>query len=132
MRGISGLYKFLSLSHSIKTEGLQTPTSSVVMLCVWSFMIVSLIVIEKTWVQLVHQTIVLFFFFTTSYFVLPISIMLEGKFNMKLIPGFDGLASGLSVVKWVEKSELVCKMCIVKHLEHIISLRLLGGAFGVY
>lgn len=31
-----------------------------------------------------------------------------------------------------QKAELVCKMCIVRHLGHIIPLRLLSGGFVVY
>lgn len=50
--------------------------------------------------------------------------MLEGKFDKKIIPEFDGSVSGPSVVKWVEKAELVYKMCSVKQLEQIILLRL--------
>ena len=58
--------------------------------------------------------------------------MTEGKFDLKLIPEFDGSASGLSVVEWMEKAELVCKMCQVKHMEFIIPLRLMDGAFTIF
>ena len=58
--------------------------------------------------------------------------MTEGKFDLKLIPEFDGSASGTSVVEWMEKAELVCKVCQVKHMEFIIPLRLMGGAFTVF
>ena len=58
--------------------------------------------------------------------------MIEGKFDLKLIPEFDGSASGPSVVEWMEKAELVCKMYQVKHIEFIIPLRLRGGAFTVF
>ena len=58
--------------------------------------------------------------------------MTEGKFDLKLIPKFDGSASGPSVVEWMEKAELVCKMCQMKHMELIIPLRLMGGAFAVF
>ena len=58
--------------------------------------------------------------------------MTEGKFDLKLIPEFDGSASGPSVLEWIEKAELVCKMCQVKHIELIIPLRLMGGAFAVF
>ena len=59
---------------------------------------------------------------TTSYFV----IKTEGKFE------FDSSASEPSVVEWMEKAELVCKMCQVKHIELAIPLRLMGGAFIVF
>ena len=65
---------------------------------------------------------------TTSYF----DVMTERKFDLKLIPKFDGSASGPSVVKWMEKAELVWKMCQVKHMELIIPLRLMGCAFTVF
>ena len=58
--------------------------------------------------------------------------MTEGKFDLKLIPEFNS-ASGPSMVKWwMEKAELVCQMCQVKHVELIIPLRLMGGAFAVF
>ena len=44
--------------------------------------------------------------------------MTEGKFDLRLISGFGGSASESSLVEWIE---LVCEMCLVKHLEHIIS-----------
>ena len=37
---------------------------------------------------------------TTSYF----GVMTKGKFDLKLIPEFDGSASGPSVVEWMKKS----------------------------
>lgn len=58
--------------------------------------------------------------------------MTEPKFDLKLIPEFDGLASGLPLVEWIEKLELVCRLCGVKSLEHMIPLRLTGRAFAVY
>ena len=58
--------------------------------------------------------------------------MTEGKFDLKLIPEFDSSASGPSVVEWMEKAELVCKMCQVRHMELIIPLRLMGVTFTVF
>ena len=49
--------------------------------------------------------------------------MTEGKFDLKLIPEFDGSASGPSVVEWMKKAKIVCKMCQVKYMELIIPLR---------
>lgn len=54
---------------------------------------------------------------------------MDANFNMKLIPLFDG--AGL-VVKWMEKAELVCRLCSMERLEHIIPLILVGGTFAVY
>ena len=56
----------------------------------------------------------------------------EGKFDLKLILVFDCLASEPSVVEWMEKIELVCKMCQLKYLEPIVPLRLMGGVFAIY
>ena len=53
---------------------------------------------------------------------------LDGKFNLRLIPLFDG--TGL-VFKW-EKVELVCSMSSIKQPEHVILLRLTEGAFATY
>ena len=84
-------------------------------------------VICKKWPEssflTVKQTLI-----TTSYF----GIMTEGRFDLKLIPEFDGSASGPSVVEWMEKAELVCKMCQGKHMQLIIPLRLMGRAFIVF
>ena len=65
---------------------------------------------------------------TTSY----LGIMTEGKFDLKLIPEFDGSTFGPSVVEVMEKAELVSTMCQVKHMELAIPLRLMGGAFIVF
>ena len=47
----------------------------------------------------------------------------------KLIPLFD---SGQSVVEWVEKAELVCRLCRVKNIEFVVPMCLSGGAYAVY
>ena len=39
-------------------------------------------------------------------------------FDPKLIPLFDGTDAGQSVVEWVEKAELVCRLSGVKHIEY--------------
>ena len=44
--------------------------------------------------------------------------MTVGMLDLKLILEFDGLASKPSVVEEMEKSELVCKICYLKQLEH--------------
>ena len=54
---------------------------------------------------------------------------MDGKFDVRLIPEFDGTAS---VVEWVEKVELICGLCGVKRIEQVIPIRLAGGAFAVY
>ena len=51
------------------------------------------------------------------------------RFDLKLIPEFDG---SIPVLVWVEKVELHCLLSGVKSIEHVIPLRLSGGAFAVY
>lgn len=51
------------------------------------------------------------------------------RFDLKLIPEFDGSDS---VLNWVEKVELHCYLSGVKNIERVIPLRLTGGAFAVY
>ena len=53
-------------------------------------------------------------------------------FDPKLIPLFDGTDAGQSVVEWVEKAELVCRLSGVKHIECVVPMRLSGGAYAVY
>ena len=51
------------------------------------------------------------------------------RFDLKLIPEFNGLTP---VLDWVEKVELHCLLSGIKSIEHVIPLRLSGGAFAVY
>ena len=54
-------------------------------------------------------------------------------FDPKLIPLFDGTGAGQSVVEWVEKAELVCRLSGVKNIECVVPMRLSGwGAYAVY
>lgn len=55
--------------------------------------------------------------------------MTDSKFDLKLIPEFDG---STSVVDWVERVELTCNLCEVKRVHTAIPLRLAGGALSVY
>lgn len=56
---------------------------------------------------------------------------MEGKFDLKLIPEYDG-SGKQSVVEWLEKLQLVCKLQGVEEVANVIPLRLTGGAFAVY
>ena len=53
-------------------------------------------------------------------------------FDLKLIPLFDGTASGQLVVEWVEKAELVRQLSGVKNVECVVPMRLSGSAYAVY
>ena len=61
---------------------------------------------------------------TTSYFGI-----IGDRFDLKLIPEFNG---SIPVLDWVEKVELNCLLSGVKSIEHVIPLCLSGGAFAVY
>ncbi|XP_064106974.1 uncharacterized protein LOC135215948 [Macrobrachium nipponense] len=66
------------------------------------------------------------FFTATSYLG-----SMESNFDLKLIPEYDG-RNTQSVMKWLEKLELVCKLRKVDDVASVIPLRLTGGAFAVY
>ena len=51
------------------------------------------------------------------------------RFDLKLIPEFNG---STPVLDWVEKVELHCLLSGIKSIEHVIPLRLSGRAFAVY
>ena len=51
--------------------------------------------------------------------------------ELRLIPEFSSDATQ-NVVEWLEKTELVCNLRGITHLESFIPLRLTGGAFAVY
>lgn len=53
------------------------------------------------------------------------------SFDVRLIPEFDG-SGKQTVVEWLEKAELVCKLRSVEDVAGVIPLRLTGGAFAVY
>ena len=58
---------------------------------------------------------------------------IAGKaFDIQLIPEFHGVSSDHRVSEWLEQVELVCKMCGVDNVEHVLPLRLRGGALSVY
>lgn len=37
-----------------------------------------------------------------------------------------------SVVKWMEKAELICWLCIAKRIKSVVLMCLMGGAYSVY
>ena len=60
-------------------------------------------------------------------------MQMAGKaFDIRLIPEFHGLSSDHTVSEWLEQVELVCEMCGVDDVEHILPLKLRGGALTVY
>lgn len=63
----------------------------------------------------------------TSYFGFGME-----KFDIRLIPEFDGSPTGPSVVEWLEKAERVCRLCKIKDPAMVIPLRLTKGAYAVY
>ena len=70
--------------------------------------------------------------FGTNYFGIFYSPSQMDKFDLRLIPEFDGSPTGLSVIEWFEKTEQVCKLFKVKEPSMMIPLRLTNGAYAVY
>ena len=60
-------------------------------------------------------------------------LAIEGKiFDVRLIPEFNGAATDMPIVKWIENVELVCELCAMKNVKRVLSLRLRGGALAIY
>ncbi|MPC95476.1 hypothetical protein E2C01_090690 [Portunus trituberculatus] len=55
----------------------------------------------------------------------------QPSLDLRLILEYDG-SGALSVVEWIEKLELICKLRNVSDVASVIPLRLSGGAFAVY
>ncbi|XP_045130851.1 uncharacterized protein LOC123515964 [Portunus trituberculatus] len=55
----------------------------------------------------------------------------QPSLDLRLIPEYDG-SGAQSVVEWIEKLELICKLRNVSDVASVIPLRLSGGAFAVY
>ena len=49
-----------------------------------------------------------------------------------LILEFSGAANDMSIVKWIENVELVCKLCAMDKLMHVLPLQLQGSALALY
>ena len=54
------------------------------------------------------------------------------KFNLKLIPEFDGSPRDPSVVKWFIKAKRVCRLFKIKEPSMVNPLSLMNGAYVVY
>lgn len=65
-------------------------------------------------------------FCVTSYFGII------DKFNLKLIPEFDGSLTVPFIVRWFEKAECICKLSKIKEPTLIITLRLTKAAYAMY
>ena len=59
----------------------------------------------------------------------PAASAADATADLTLIPKFDGTTQ--PVTEWLEKVELVCRLCNIDAL-HVVPLRLTGGAFAVY
>ena len=60
-------------------------------------------------------------------------MQMAGKaFDIQLIPEFHSVSSDHTVSERLEQVELVCEMCGVDNVEHVLPLRLRGGALSVY
>lgn len=56
---------------------------------------------------------------------------MKQSFDMKLIPEFNGCGKQ-SVLEWLEKLELVCKLRGITDVASDVPLHLTNGAFAVY
>ena len=58
---------------------------------------------------------------------------MTGKaFDIRLIPEFSGAVTDMPVVEWLEHVEMVWELCAMDRVEHVLPLRLRGGALTVY
>ena len=58
---------------------------------------------------------------------------MTGKaFDIWLIPEFNGAATDMPIVEWIENMELVCELSAMDRVEHVLLLHLRGGGFAVY
>ena len=58
---------------------------------------------------------------------------MEGKmFDVRLIPEFSGAVTDVPIVEWVKNVELVCELCTMNNVKHVLPLRLRGGALPIY
>lgn len=48
--------------------------------------------------------------------------MTDRTFDIKLIPEFDSSVVRQAVTEWIEKVELVCNLCGIKKVEHVLPL----------
>ena len=62
----------------------------------------------------------------TSY----LGTMGENNFDLRLIPEYDG-TDKQSVIEWLEKLELICKIRGVEDVASVVPLCLTEGAFAV-
>lgn len=52
-------------------------------------------------------------------------------FDPKL-PEFDSCDPEQSVIEWIEKAELLCRLCVVRRFEFVVRMHLTGGAYALY
>ena len=57
--------------------------------------------------------------------------MMGKAFDIRLIPEFSGAVTNMCVVEWPEHVEMVCELCAMDRVEHVLSLQLRGGALVV-
>ena len=61
---------------------------------------------------------------TTEIYELLWHVMAE-KFDLRLILEFDSMDPNQSIIEWVEKAELVCRLCMVKKFEFVIPMQMI-------
>ena len=69
----------------------------------------------------------------TSYFGTCHSLAMMGKaFDIQLILEFTCTATDVPIVEWIENVELVCELCTMDRVEHVLPLQLQSGTPTVY
>lgn len=66
-------------------------------------------------------------YITTSYFS-----PMTNQFDPKLKVEFDDSDHEQSILEWIEKAELICWLCMMKRIEFVIPMHLMGSAYTLY
>ena len=70
---------------------------------------------------------------TKSYFGTRHSlVMMDKVFDIRLIQEFNGTTTDMPIFEWIENVELVCELCTMDRVKHVMLLRLQDGALAAY
>ena len=58
--------------------------------------------------------------------------MMGRAFDIQLIPEFSGAVTHMPIVEWLEHVEMVCELCAIYRVKHVLPLQLQGGALAIY
>lgn len=60
--------------------------------------------------------------FKTFFAILAVWNSAEKAFDIKLVSEYSGIATNLPIMKLSENIELICELCTMKRIEHILPL----------